>query len=162
MRDWVWRFAIDGAVAVGGLGVALGGIALAFGGGIVSPDLIVSVLCTAPENIPCRPLTLECLFVGTGGLGAGLPAVPPGWGGFPTPEPPRRYAPNPPPGYQPPPPRSPQDALNDPEFTKVKEDWARDNADRVYPTTTGRDERDRGPSAADVLVESIRSSGSRR
>jgi hypothetical protein len=123
------------------------------------PDVVGNLVCTAAENLPCRPLTLECLFAGVGGLSAGLPAVPPGWGGFPVPDPPREYAPEPPAGHQPPPPQSPQDALNDPEFKRLKDDWARTNADRLYPP--GAPQKSRGMSAGDVLVESIRNSNSR-
>lgn len=135
-------------------------IATALGGLLIAPDVVGDLACSAAKNLPCRPLTLECLFGAAGGLGAGLPAVPPGWGGFPTPDPPRQYAPSPPPGYQPPPQRDPRDALNDPQFRKAKEDWARDNADRVYPSSAG-DDRDSGQSVADFVVESIRASGSR-
>jgi hypothetical protein len=139
-------------------------LAAALGGLLIAPDMIVSLACSASENLPCRPLTLECLFVGAGGLGAGLPAIPP-WPRYVPPSAapdrsPREYAPSPPPGYQPSPPQSPQDALNNPDFKRVKDDWARDNADRVFPST-GRQES-KGMSVADVLVEGIRNKGSGR
>ena len=149
---------------IGMLVVAVVAVGLA-----VAPDVAFGLVCTAPENLPCRPLTLECLFVGAGGVAAGLPAVPPGWGGFPEfergPAPdsydesdnrpqdnPRTYAPEPIPGYQPPRPPSPQDALNDPAFERAKQDWARENSDR-FPTTSSAPSS--GDSAYDTLVKSI-------
>jgi hypothetical protein len=154
--------------------VGLLSLAVGIGGLLISPDWFGGALCSAPDNLPCRPLTLECLFAGAGGLAAGLPAIPPGWGGFPepgqTPVPPyderpdvpdqsRPYAPDAPPGYQPPPPGDPQSALNDPAFEQAKRDWARENADRVYPSQGGQ--ADRGMSVGDIVVQSIRNQGSR-
>ena len=60
-------------------------LAVGIGGLLFSPDWLGGAMCSAPDNLPCRPLTLECLFAGAGGLAAGLPAIPPGWGGFPEP-----------------------------------------------------------------------------
>jgi len=127
--------------------------------GVLAAHELRDLVCTAAENLPCRPLTLECLFAAGGGLAAGLPAIPPPYRETPDPRAPRDYAPEAPPGYQPPPPQSPQDALNDEGFRQAREDWARDNADRVYPTPPG--DRTRGQTAADFLVQSIRHSGSR-
>jgi hypothetical protein len=141
--------------------VGLIAIAVAASGVILGPD-IADAVCTAAENLPCRPLTLECLFAGAGGLAAGLPAVPPGWGGFPTPDPPRRYAPDPAPGYEAPTPPSPQDALNDPEFQRLQRDYARSQAERQAASPPVPSRRTDGQSAADVLVQSIRHSGERR
>jgi hypothetical protein len=145
-------------VAVLAVAGALGGL-LAAQSVLAGQDLM-DLVCTAAENLPCRPLTLECLFAAAGGAAAGLPAIPPSYRETPDPRASRDYAPEPPPGYQPPPRQSPQDALSDEDFRQAREDWARDNADRVYPTPPA--ERTRGQSAADVLVQSIRHSGSRR
>ncbi|MEP7159071.1 MAG: hypothetical protein ABI797_06565 [Chloroflexota bacterium] len=136
-------------------------VVAALGGLFGASDVVASLVCTAAENLPCRPLTLECLFAGVGGLSAGLPAVPPGWGGFPTPEPPRQYAPSPPPGYQPPPPQSPQDALND--VQRLKDDYAvdKDRAGRAAGVGLPTGAPSTGMSAADVLIQSIRNSNRR-
>ena len=148
------------AAAVGGL---LTAATMALQGLLVSPDALGGLLCTAAENLPCRPLTLECLFAGAGGLAGGLPAVPPGWGGFPTPEPPRRDTPGQSSGDQPPQPRSPQDALNDPEFQRLRHDYAveKDRAQRAAGVGLPTQGPSTGMGAADVLVQSIRNSNRR-
>jgi len=146
-------------------------LAVGIGGLLFSPDWLSGAMCSAPDNLPCRPLTLECLFAGAGGLAAGLPAIPPGWGGFPepgqTPAPPapdrndthdqsRPYAPDAPPGYQPPPPGSPQDALSDPAFDQAQRDWMRQHGGRApTPTPTGT-------TLNDIVVQSIRNQGARQ
>lgn len=149
--------AVVATAAVGGL---LAAASSALQGLLLSPDALSGLLCTAAENLPCRPLTLECLFAGAGGLAAGLPAIPPPYREDRDPRAPREYAPEPPPGYQPPQRQSPQDALGDDAFRQAREDWARDNADRVYPTAPP--DRVRGAGIADVVVQSIRNSSSRR
>lgn len=131
----------------------------ALGAMLIAPDVVATLACSAAENLPCRPLTLECLFAGAGGLAAGLPAVPPGWGGFPTPDPPREYAPNPPPGYQPPaPPPDPQDAFNDPEYQRRRNDYFEDQKDRER--RAAGEPPSQGPGhgwhAGRLLTESIR------
>lgn len=129
--------------------------------GLLIGHEVGDLVCTAAENLPCRPLTLECLFAAAGGLAAGIPAIPPPYRETPDPRASRPYGgPEPPPGYTPPPRQSPQDALNDEAFRQAREDWARDNADRVYPSPDPG--RSRGRTAADVLVQSIRHSGERR
>ncbi len=142
-------------------------VVAALAGLLSAPDVIGNLVCTAAENLPCRPLTLECLVAGAGGLGVAWPAIsndPP----VPPDEPydersdqpdrtPREYAPAPPPGYEPPPPQSPQDALNDPNFKGAKEDWARDISDSL-PTTS---EPSTGESAHDTLIKSIQNKNRR-
>jgi hypothetical protein len=63
----------------------------------------------------------------------------------------RDYAPSPPPGYEPPPQRDPADALNDPDFKKAKDDWAREVSDSLPTAPPPRD----SDSAYDTLVKSI-------
>lgn len=131
--------------------------------GLVVPDVVAGLTCSAPNNLPCRPLTLECLVAAAGGLGVAWPAI----SNDPAvpPEEPydegsrrpdrneREYAPEPPPGYQPPPPGNPADALNDPGFKQAKEDWARQNSDR-FPTIPDPEARDRD-SVYDTIIRSI-------
>ena len=129
---------------------------------VIAPDLLGRLICTAAENVPCRPLTLECLVAAAGGLGVAWPAV-----SNDPPVPPdapydegsqrpqdntREYAPDPPPGSQPPRPQSPQDALNDEAFRKAKEDWARENSDQ-FPTIPAPPSD--GDSVYDALIKSI-------
>lgn len=126
-----------------------------------APDLVASLVCSAPDNANCRPLTLECLVASAGGLGVAWPSILPPYEEHSDPtRNDREYAPEPPPGYEPPPPRSPQDAVNDDQFRQAREDWARRNAHRM-PTTTQT-----GPSAGstayDTLVRSIRNKDARR
>ena len=156
---------IVGLLGLAGAFAALGGLIVApqF---VMAPDLLGGLICTAAENVPCRPRTLECLITAAGGLGVAWPAIsneppiPPD----PDPDAPpydessdrpqdnqREYAPEAPPGYEPPRPQSPQDALNDPRFGEAKRDWARENSDR-FPTIPPPSE---GDSAYDTLVKSI-------
>jgi hypothetical protein len=151
---------------------ALVDVITSLGGWLTSVDPLTAAVCTAAENLPCRPLTLECLMAAAGALPAGYAAttpLPPWLGGgtagdrydeHPTPGGPRDYAPEPGPGDQPQPPRqSPQDALSDEGLRSAQEDWARRNSDR-FPTI--RDDGNAGSSFADTLVQSIRNSGNRR
>ncbi len=156
---------IVGLLGLAGAVAALGGLVVApdF---VILPDLLGGLVCTAAENVPCRPLTLECLVTAAGGLGVAWPAIsndppiPPD----PDPDAPpydegsqrpqdnsRDYAPEAPPGNQPPRPPSPQDALSDPGFDQAREDCARENSDRFTTITTPSG----GDSVYDTIIKSI-------
>lgn len=42
------------------------GMIVTLGGLFSVPDVVASLVCTTAENLPCRPLTLACLFAGAG------------------------------------------------------------------------------------------------
>lgn len=140
------------------------------GGMGVARELVAGLPCYGPESV-CggAGVTFACLAAIGGGLGAGAGAAatdetdPRGW--FPgtvntdaaRQSYDRPYAPDPAPGRQAPQRQSPQDALNDPEFQRQRDDYAfqhRDTSPIPPPPSFG--ER-----AADTLVESLRHAGSR-